>query len=109
MMGMIENLERMLAGGQDNALLRYSLGNEYFKRGDAAMASEHLARAVQLDSGYSAAWKLYGKVLTELGRGAQAMAVYEKGIEAAEAKGDKQAAKEMQVFLKRLRKQANPS
>jgi tetratricopeptide (TPR) repeat protein len=105
-MGMIENFEKMLADGQDNALLRYSLGNEYFKQGDAAMAAEHLARAVQLDQGYSAAWKLYGKVLSELGRGPQAMAVYEKGIEAAEAKGDKQAAKEMQVFLKRLRKQA---
>lgn len=106
-MGMIENFEKMLAAGQDNALLRYSLGNEYFKQGDAAMAAEHLARAVQMDKGYSAAWKLYGKVLTELGRAAQAMAVYEKGIEAAEAKGDKQAAKEMKVFLKRLRKQAD--
>ena len=108
-MGMIENLERMLASGQDNALLRYSLGNEYFKRGDAAMAAEHLACAVQQDSGYSAAWKLYGKTLTELGRTAQARAVFEKGIEAAERKGDKQAAKEMRVFLKRLNTQANPS
>jgi Tfp pilus assembly protein PilF len=105
-MGMIENFEKMLADGQDSALLRYGLGGEYFKQGDAAMAAEHLARAVQLDKGYSAAWKLYGKVLTELGRDAQAVAVYEKGIEAAEAKGDKQAAKEMQVFLKRLRKSA---
>jgi tetratricopeptide (TPR) repeat protein len=105
-MGMIENFEKLLAAGQDNALLRYSLGNEYFKQGDAAMAAEHLAMAVQLDAGYSAAWKLYGKVLTELGRRPQAMAVYEKGIAAAEAKGDKQAAKEMQVFLKRLHKQA---
>ena len=107
MMSMIENFEKMLADGQDNALLRYSLGNEYFKQGDGAMAAEHLARAVQLDPGYSAAWKLYGKVLAGLGREAQAMAVYEKGIEAAEARGDKQAAKEMQVFLKRLRKPAD--
>ncbi len=105
-MGMIENFEKMLAAGQDNALLRYSLGNEYFKKGDALMAVEHLARSVQLDKGYSAAWKLYGKVLTELGRDTQAMAVYEKGIEAAETRGDKQAVREMQVFLKRLRKQA---
>lgn len=108
-MGMIENLEKMLASGQDNALLRYSLGNEYFKQGDAAMAAEHLACAVQQDAGYSAAWKLYGKALTELGRAAQARAVYEKGIEAAERKGDKQAAKEMQVFLKRLSRQAGSS
>jgi hypothetical protein len=30
--------------------------------------------------------------------------VYEQGIEAAEANGDLQAAKEMRVFLNRLRK-----
>ena len=101
-MGVIENFEKMLAAGQDNALLRYSLGNEYFKRGDAAMAAEHLAMALQLDAGYSAAWKLYGKVLTELGHRPEAMAAYEQGIEAAEARGDKQAAREMQVFLQRL-------
>jgi hypothetical protein len=37
---------------------------------------------------------------------AGAVVAYQKGIAAAEAKGDKQAAKEMTVFLKRL--QATP-
>ncbi len=103
-MGIIENFEKMLAQGQDNALLRYSLGNEYFKQGQAAMAVEHLAQALTYDPAYSAAWKIYGKALASLGREAQAMAAYEKGIEAAEKKGDKQAVKEMRVFLKRLHK-----
>ena len=34
-MGMIENFERMLASGQDNALLRFSLGNAYLQAGMA--------------------------------------------------------------------------
>jgi Tfp pilus assembly protein PilF len=103
-MSMIENLEGMLAKGQDNVLLRFGLGNEYLKEGRYAEAAEHLREAVAHDPKYSAAWKLLGKALSQLGDGAGAIDAYEKGIAAAEEKGDKQAAKEMTVFLKRLRK-----
>jgi predicted Zn-dependent protease len=101
-MGMIENFEKMLAGGKDSPLLRFSLGNEYMKADDAAHASDHLRAAVALDPGYSAAWKLLGKALAQLGDDQSASEAYRQGISAAEAKGDKQAAKEMTVFLKRL-------
>ncbi len=101
-MGMIENFEKMLAQGKDNPLLRFSLGNEYLKAANIAPAVMHLRAAVALDSNYSAAWKLLGKALTETGDVAGARAAYESGIAAANAKGDKQAAKEMAVFLKRL-------
>lgn len=104
-MNPIENFERMLASGQDNALLRFSLGQAYFKVGDHTKATEHLSQAVTQDPTYSAAWKIYGKALTELGRMTEALEVYTKGIEAAKAKGDMQAAKEMKVFHKRLEKQ----
>jgi predicted Zn-dependent protease len=102
-MSMIENLEAMLARGQDNALLRFSLGGALLKEGAAYKAAEHLKRAVEHDPNYSAAWKLYGKALAEAGRPAEAMQAYESGIRIAEAKGDIQAAKEMRVFLKRLK------
>jgi Tfp pilus assembly protein PilF len=104
-MSIIENFEKMLAAGQDNALLRYSLGNAYLQQGDAARAVEHLALAVAQDPDYSAAWKAYAKALAEAGRGDAAVDAYETGIEVAERKGDKQAAKEMRVFHKRLLKQ----
>ena len=57
------NFERMLAAGTDNALLRFSLGQDYLNSGDAAIAATHLERAVQLDEGYTAAWKLYARAL----------------------------------------------
>ena len=98
----IENLESMLAKGQDNALLRFALGNAFIKYNKYADAIEHLARAVELDPGYSAAWKLYGKALAATGRQSEAVNAYQKGIAAAETKGDIQAAREMRVFLKRL-------
>ena len=95
----------MLDGGRDNALLRYSIGNEYLKRGEAALAAEHLRRAVGHDPNYSAAWKLLGKALADMEAWPDALAAYQQGIAVAEARGDKQAAKEMAVFARRIQKQ----
>jgi len=103
---LIENLEKMLAAGQDNALLRYSLGSAYLKQGAPDLAREHLKMAVTLDPGYSAAWKNYAQALSALQELDAAHAAYETGIRAAEQKGDLQAAKEMKVFLQRLEKAA---
>lgn len=102
------NLEKLLAAGKDNALLRFSLGNEYLKAGDAGSAAAHLARAVEHDPQYSAAWKLYGRALAESGLNAEALDAYRRGIEVAEKKGDKQAAKEMKVFARRIEKALRP-
>jgi len=98
----LDSFERMLAAGRDGALLRFSLGNEYLKAGDADAASMHLQRAVELDPNYTAAWKLYGKALAQAGRADEALAAYRRGIEVAREKGDRQAEKEMAVFARRL-------
>ena len=103
-MSLTANLEAMLARGQDSALLRYGLGGEYLNLKQHDKAIEHLRKAVALDAKYSAAWKLLGKTLAEAGRTNEAIKAYEDGIRVAEEKGDKQAVKEMRVFLKRLRK-----
>lgn len=101
---MIERFEQMLAQGQDNALLRYSLGSAYLKQNEPLQAIEHLRMAVQHDPAYSAAWKQLGMALAAAEQTSAALAAYEQGIRVAEARGDKQAVKEMQVFARRLRK-----
>ena len=103
-MAAIENFEAMLARGQDNVLVRYSLGNEYLKLGQPGKAAEHLQKAVAHDPKFSAAWKLLGKALADAGRDAEAISAYEQGVRVAGEQGDIQAAKEMTVFLKRLKK-----
>ena len=105
MSNMIERLEQMLATGKDNALLRFSLGSEYLKLGQPETAAAHLQQAVIHDPGYSAAWKLLGKALHDAKHLPEALAAYRSGIEVAEKKGDKQAAKEMTVFAKRIEKE----
>lgn len=94
----------MLAAGKDSALLRYSLGNEHMKAGNADVAIGHLRQAVVLDPGYTAAWKALGRALAGSGRDDEALAAYREGIAVAERKGDKQAGKEMQVFARRIEK-----
>ena len=104
-MSTLENFEKMLAQGRDSALLRYSLGNEYLKADNPCNAITHLREALRQDPKHSASWKLLGRALAETGELDEALATYRQGIAVAEAKGDIQAAKEMNVFAKRIQKQ----
>ncbi len=100
-----KTLEEMLAKGNDNPLLRYTLGSLCLKEGAAEQAVTHLQEALRQDPQHSASWKALGKALASLQRTDEAIVAYIKGMEVAEIKGDVQAAKEMAVFLKRLQKQ----
>ena len=100
-MTMLENLHGMLERGVDSALLRYSLGSELLKVGDADTAVIHLREALRFDADYSAAWKMLGKALDSACNYAEAVDVLGQGIEVAERQGDIQAAKEMGVYRKR--------
>lgn len=100
----IERFEKLLGGPRDGALLRFSLGNEYLKAGDAARAAAAFREAVSRDAKFTAAWKLLGKALADCGDLAGALDAYRTGIAVADAKGDIQAGKEMAVFARRLEK-----
>lgn len=94
----------MIDAGQDTPLARFTLGELLYKNGDREAAIAHLAEAVRQDAEYSAAWKLYGRVLLEADRSEAAIEALSQGVETAERRGDNQAAKEMRVFLKRARR-----
>jgi tetratricopeptide (TPR) repeat protein len=100
----IVNLLKLVGTPRDGALLRFSLGSEYLKCADFEAAATHLATAVARDPAYSAAWKALGNALAKSGRNEEALAAFRRGIEVAERKGDKQAAREMAVFARRLEK-----
>ena len=57
---LIANLEKMLGGPRDGALLRYSLGNEWLKAGNPAQAADCFRAALERDPTCSAAWTLHG-------------------------------------------------
>lgn len=99
----IARLRAQIGGPRDGALLRFSLGQALLGNGDAAGAAVALREAVAFDETYSAAWKLLGRALADSGDASGAIDAFERGIAVAQARGDVQAAKEMGVFLKRLR------
>jgi tetratricopeptide (TPR) repeat protein len=103
---MISSLEKLLGTPRDGALLRYSLGLEYQKVKDSERAVQYFRDAVERDPLYSAAWKALGRALQEAGREPEALETYRQGVEAARKKGDRQAEKEMTVFMRRLEKAA---
>ncbi|MFV8836291.1 tetratricopeptide repeat protein [Aquisalimonas sp.] len=103
---MLDRLEKLLESGQDSPMLRLSLGQGYLKEGRHEEAVDHLRQALKLQQDYSAAWKALGQALAAAGDPDGARAVYDDGIRIARDKGDLQAAKEMEVFRKRLDKQS---
>ena len=101
-MSSIEQLRALCGGPRDGALLRLSIANALLGAGRREDAIGELRAALRFDPRYSAAWKTLGRALAEAGDTAGAIAAYEAGIAAAHERGDKQAEKEMTVFLKRL-------
>jgi predicted Zn-dependent protease len=99
---LVAGLRAQCGGPRDGALLRFSLGNALLGEGQASEAAAELSRAVEFDPGYSAAWKLLGKACLALDDRDGAAAAWRQGIAAASQRGDKQAEKEMTVFLRRL-------
>ena len=101
---LIANLEALLAKGNDAPSLRFALATRYLATGDAAAAVRHAEAAVTLDATYSAGWKLLGQARTASGDDTGAAEAFRRGIDVADARGDRQAAKEMEVFLRRIEK-----
>ncbi|MDJ0655114.1 MAG: tetratricopeptide repeat protein [Xanthomonadales bacterium] len=100
----LNRFQALLDGGQDNALLRLTLGQAWLEREDYAQAVEHLERSVQQNPGYSAAWKFLGKAREGAGMLQAAREAYQSGLSAARQQGDAQLTRELEVFLKRLAK-----
>jgi len=101
---MIERMSALLARGQDNMLLRFTLGKALAEHERHAEAVPHLRAALAFDPSYSVAWKWLGRALLAQDDPAGARAAWEAGVQAAQSRGDKQVEKEIGVFLRRLDK-----
>lgn len=100
----IEPFLKMIENGQDSEMLRFTIGNAYFKEKRFVEAVQHLEQAVALKPDYSAAWKMLGRSLAEDERYEDALKAFDQGLSVAEQNGDKQTEKEIQVFRKRVTK-----
>jgi len=104
MSALITSLEKRLADGKDDVLLRFGLGSAYVNEKQYEKALVHLEACIEQQADYSAAYKLLAKTLIALDRKDSAAEILATGIPIAEAQGDKQSVREMMVFKKRLEK-----
>jgi len=101
-----EMFRKLLQRDASNPMILYSLGNELFKEGRHAEARDYLRRAVEQKPDYSVAYRVLGRAHFELGEDAEARDFFERGRRVAEANGDLQTVKEIDVFKRRLERRA---
>ena len=105
----IASLRQQCGGPRDGALLRFALGSALLDDGQTQAAADELRRATAFDPNYSAAWKSLGQACLAGGQPHDAAAAWRNGLRAAKMRGDKQAEKEMTVFLRRLERDPSSS
>jgi Flp pilus assembly protein TadD len=107
-----ERLRILLASVEeepDDPLGHYLLGTEYaaLDRHDEAIAS--FRRAIDCMPDYTAAFRDLGKALRAAGRLEEARKAFEQGLAVADRTHDVQTAKEIRVFLGRLKESGTPT
>jgi predicted Zn-dependent protease len=101
-MSRIDAIKKIVAQSPKDPFPRYGLAMEYK---NAGMADEAHATFLELESqhpDYVAQYLMHGNLLASMHRLDEARAVYERGIAAAQKKGDGHAAGELQSALQNL-------
>jgi len=88
-------LKQMVAARPTDPFPKYGLAMELRGRGDANEAREVFAALLQAHPGYVPAYLMSGQHLAATGFVPEAIDVFERGIEVAEAAGDEHAAGEL--------------
>jgi Flp pilus assembly protein TadD len=95
----LQQIQDMLTDDPHDAMLKYMLGMEYVSIGDDPQAERTFTELLTATPDYVPAYMQAGRTLVRLGKDAEARAVYERGIAAAQQKQDFHARDEMQGML----------
>ena len=101
-----ELIEKLIDDGRDSYEARLAAGQARLKAGELERAIKHFRAATAHKPEHTMAWQELGKALEANGEPEAAHEVWERGIAAARANGDKQAEKVLGDWLKRLSKQS---
>ena len=92
-------MEAMLQEGQDNALLRFTMGSAFLKHQKYQQAIEQFKMAVEIKPDFSSAWLLYAKAMLGAGEIRAAREIIASGIKVANKTSDEKTAAELQTLL----------
>lgn len=106
MSAMQDRLLGMLEQGHDNLLLRFGLGKAFTEDDQPEEAIIHLQKAVAFDETHASSWFWLGRAHMDAGQLEQARTAFAKAHQFAEEKGEQQTTKMVEVFSRRLERQA---
>jgi Tfp pilus assembly protein PilF len=98
----IAKLKAFLEANPKDCFLNHALALEYVKLGEDSEARKLFESNLQHDAGYIASYYHLGKLLERQGGQQEAIAVYEKGMNAARAAGDMHTYNELQAAYEDL-------
>ncbi|HZR64348.1 MAG TPA: tetratricopeptide repeat protein [Terriglobales bacterium] len=101
-MDRIAMLNEILAQDAKNAFARYGLALEYSNSGNVELALEEFNRLLSDNPDYAAGYFMAAQTLMKSDRREEARTMLENGILAAQRKGDRHAASEMQGMLEEI-------
>jgi Putative Zn-dependent protease, contains TPR repeats len=93
----LEQLVRFLAESPSDPFLKYAVATEYLKLGNTAEALRYYEDLRTNHGDYVGTYYHLGKLYEALGKTAEAVAVYEQGMQAAKTKRDMHALSELQA------------
>lgn len=98
----IERIKQMLKDMPDDSFLQHALALEYIKLGDDGQARQLFETLLNREPGYVGSYYHLAKLLERNGLEAEAVKVYEKGMEEAKKAGDNHALGELRSAWEEL-------
>ena len=89
----------MLGEQPDDLFLIYALAMEYLGMNNTNEATVYFEKVMILDENYVPVYYQLGKIYENAGREKDAIAMYEKGLTAAQIKNDSKATRELRAAL----------
>jgi predicted Zn-dependent protease len=102
-MSRIDAIKKIVEQSPKDPFPRYGLAMEYKNAGMAAEAHAAFAELEAMHPDYVAQYLMHGNLLASMHQNDDARGVYERGLAAAQKKGDMHAAGELQSALQALR------
>ncbi len=101
-MNRLQMLTQFLELNPGDAFARYGLAMEYSKTGQTEEALSQFSRLLELHPDYTNGYFMAAQTLERAGRTAEAKAMLEKGIDAANRTGNRHALSEMSGMLEEI-------
>jgi len=98
----LQKLLEFISEQPDDLFLKYALAMEYLGINEIVKAKEYFEEVLKVDKNHVAAYYQLGKIFERMGNNPEAIAIYEKGMEAAKIKNDSRSMREIKTALDEL-------